>query len=237
MISQTLSNLARTLLNGCTTFVQRECVLCGAPSGGARLCPGCRGDLPANGTSCPICAGPGEGRVCGACLQDPPPYDRCIAALRYEFPADELIQALKYRGELMLAPVLADILARAVAHAPRPDVILPLPLSDARLRQRGFNQAGEIARPLARRLGVRLDLETLVRVRDTAPQVQLSAAERNRNVRDAFACRSTVAGLHVAVVDDVMTSGATLREAAKALKRAGAAEISLWVVARALPGK
>lgn len=237
MISRPLSNWARAFVNGCTTFVQRECVLCGGASGDGRLCPGCRGDLPVNGASCPVCAGPGEGRVCGACLQDPPPYDRCIAALRYEFPADELIQALKYRGELMLAPVLADLLARAVAHAPRPDVILPLPLSPARLRERGFNQAGEIARPLARRLDVRLDLDTLVRVRDTAPQARLSAAERSRNVRGAFACLSRLAGLHVAVVDDVMTSGATLSEAAKALKRAGAAEVSLWVVARALPGK
>jgi ComF family protein len=182
-----------------------------------------------------VCAGPGEGRVCGECLKTPPPYDRAIAALRYEFPADELIQALKYQGRLELAPVLADFLARALAHAPRPDRLLPMPLFPARARARGFNQAVEIARPLARRLDIPLDTTSLERVRDTEPQARLSAAERRRNVRGAFVCRETVAGLHVALVDDVMTSGATLTEAALAVRRAGAAEVSLWVVARALP--
>lgn len=235
MISSMLSNLTRGLLNSCTKFAQEECVLCGAPSGRERVCPGCGADLPWNAPACPVCGSPGEGRVCGACLREPPTYDRCIAALHYAFPADELIQALKYGGQLALAPVLADFLARAVAHAPRPDLLLPLPLHPARARARGFNQAVEIARALARRLDLRLDTGSLERIRDTAPQAQLSLAERRRNVRGAFACRKTLTGLHVAVVDDVMTSGATLNEAAKVLKQAGAAEVSLWVVARAAP--
>lgn len=235
MISPPLSNAVRSFLNNCTKFVQTDCILCGAPTAPGQVCPRCGADLPAQRGGCPVCGGPGEDRICGDCLRDPPPYTRCIAALRYEFPADELIQALKYRGELALAPILADWLARAVTHAPRPDVIVPMPLFPARARARGFNQATEIARPLARRLGLRLKTDSLRRIRDTAPQAQLSLVERSRNVRDAFACDKTMAGLHVALVDDVMTSGATLREAARALKRAGAAEVSLWVVARALP--
>ncbi|MEO1767014.1 ComF family protein [Thiobacter aerophilum] len=226
-----------SFLNNCSQLVQSDCVLCGAPTAQGQVCPRCGAALPVSSGGCPVCAGPGEDRICGDCLREPPPYTRCIAALRYEFPADELIQALKYRGALALAPILAEWLARAVAHAPRPDLIIPMPLFPARARARGFNQATEIARPLAHRLGVRLDTTSLSRIRDTAPQAQLSLPERRRNVRDAFACARTVAGLHVALVDDVMTSGATLREAARALKRAGAAEISLWVVARALPRK
>lgn len=234
MISTMLSNVARVLVNSRSNLDRPECILCGAPADGDHVCAACGADLPIHGGGCPVCGSPGEGRVCGECLREPPSYDRCIAALHYAFPADELIQALKYGGQLALAPVLADFLARAVAHAPRPDLLLPMPLFPARARARGFNQATEIARALARRLGLPLDTTSLERIRDTAPQARLSAAERRRNVRDAFACRATVAGRHVAVVDDVMTSGATLNEAARAIKRAGAAEVSVWVVARAL---
>lgn len=235
MISLPLSNLAWRIVNNCARIVQTDCVLCGARTDRDGVCAACGSSLSAGPAGCPVCAGPSGGEICGECLKDPPAYARCIAALRYEFPADELIQALKYQGRLELAPVLGDFLARAVSHAPRPDVLLPMPLAPERLRARGFNQAVEIARWLARRLSLRLDTTSLTRVRDTAPQARLSLDERQRNVRDAFVCRETIAGLHVAIVDDVMTSGATLREAAKAAKHAGAAEVSLWVVARALP--
>jgi ComF family protein len=186
-----------------------------------------------------VCAGPGgiadAPEVCGACLKQPPAYDRCVAALRYAFPTDRLIQALKYRGQLALAGLLADLLAEAVRAAPRPDVLVPLPLHPERARERGFNQSAELARPLARALGLALDTAGLVRTRNTAPQAALPVDDRQRNVRGAFSCGASFAGKHVALVDDVMTSGATLNAAAKALKRAGATEVSLWVAARALP--
>jgi len=236
MISERLSNAARKLLNNCSNFVRQDCVLCGAASGGDLLCPPCRADLPRAGApACPVCAGPSDGHTCGGCLREPPAYARCIAALRYGFPADALIQALKYRSQLALARLFAEVMGTAVAHAPRPDALLPMPLHPDRARSRGFNQATEIARPLARRLNIPLDATSLARIRDTAPQATLPLEERLRNVKGAFRCADAVAGKRVALLDDVMTTGATLNEAAKALKRAGATEVSLWVVARALP--
>ena len=238
MISASLSNVSRTLVDNCLKFVRQDCVLCGAASGSALLCPDCRRELPRpSSATCPVCGGPGDrldrGRACGSCLKQPPAYDRCIAALRYAFPADELIQALKYGKRLALAKLLADTLTDAVAGAPRPDVIVPLPLHPDRARARGFNQAMEIAKPLARHLGLPIEAARLARTRNTAPQASLSLDDRRHNVKNAFACAGTWDGRHVALIDDVMTSGATLHEAAKALKRAGAAEVSLWVAARA----
>ncbi|MCA1978111.1 MAG: ComF family protein, partial [Thiobacillus sp.] len=133
------------------------------------------------------------------------------------------------------APLLADCLANAVAQAPRPDVLVPMPLHPARIRERGFNHAAEIARGVAHRLGCPLDLQACTRVRDTPPQMALKYEARRRNVRGAFACRAEVGGRHIALVDDVMTTGTSLDELATTLKRAGAREVSCWVVARALP--
>ena len=184
---------------------------------GAQLCPRCA--LPAPG-----------GALCGRCLAEPPDYDATIAALAYEFPADALVHALKFRGELSLAPLLAALLKERIS-TPRPDVLIPVPLSAARLRERGYNQALEIARHLPGRL----DFSACVRARDAAPQMDLPWTERQRNVRGAFACTRSLAGACIAVVDDVMTTGATLEEMARTLKRAGAARVVNWVVARTLP--
>lgn len=240
MISEHLSNTVRGILNSCLNFVPQDCVLCGGASGRALLCAPCQAELPYLAVNaCPVCAGPtgsaGDGQVCGACLSRPPAYARCVAALRYAFPADALIQALKYRNQLPLARLFAAVLADVAANAPRPDVLLPMPLHPHRARARGFNQATEIARLLARDLRIPLDTNSLVRIRDTAPQATLPLHERQRNVKGAFSCSGTLAGRHVALLDDVMTSGATLNEAARTVLRAGAAEVSLWVVARALP--
>lgn len=243
MISATLSNSIVRFLDSCLQFVQQDCVLCGAGSGADLLCGACRPELPrAPAPACSVCAGPipiyteaGDGHVCGVCLTHPPAYDRAFAALSYGFPADELIQTLKYRSQLALARLFAELLGQAVRAAPHPDLLIPMPLHPHRARERGFNQAAEIARPLARSLGIALDTASLSRTRNTPAQAALPLDRRHGNVKGAFACTEAVAGKHVAVVDDVMTSGATLHEAAKALKQAGAAEVSLWVVARALP--
>jgi ComF family protein len=246
MISNALSNPIRRFIYSCLKFAQQDCVLCGAGSGTDLLCAGCRPELPrAPAPACPLCAGPigagpvyaepGDQHVCGTCLTHPPAYDRTFAALSYGFPTDELIQALKYRSQLPLAPLFAELLGQIVGKAPRPDRVIPLPLHPDRARERGFNQATEIAKPLAKTLGIAFDTTSLTRARNTAAQAALPLERRHRNVKGAFTCAETVAGMHVAVVDDVMTSGATLNEAAKALKQAGAAEVSLWVVARAVP--
>ncbi|UXH77680.1 ComF family protein [Roseateles amylovorans] len=175
---------------------------------------------------------------CGHCLRRPPPLDRCIAAQDYLFPWDRLLQAFKFQERLALAPVLADRLHQALDHEHArdplrpPDLILPIPLSDSRLRERGYNQSQLIGQTLARRRQCRLCVHSLIRVRDTGHQARLSLAERRGNLRGAFAVVRPVRGLRVAVLDDVMTSGATVFEAAATLRRAGAAEVHAWTVAR-----
>jgi ComF family protein len=213
------------------------CLLCGADARHGSLCAGCRADLPWHSQPhCPRCATvTPEGRLCGACLKHPPAFDRTVAALAYLFPVDRLIPRLKYHGRLALAPLLGECLAEAVATAPRPDLLIAMPLHPVRLRERGFNHAGEIARETARRLAVPLDAAVCTRIRDTPPQMGLKHEARRRNVRGAFACTGDVRGRHVGLVDDVMTTGTSLDELAATLKRAGAAEVTCWVVSRALP--
>jgi ComF family protein len=232
-----LSNFfAKKLYSGLRLLLPPHCLLCGAASGDAIACAACRRELPALGAACPRCALPSIGAaVCGDCFVRPPPLDFAVAAFRYAFPVDRMIQALKYRGTLAMADGLADALAIAVRRAgiARVDALVALPLAAARQRARGFNQAGEIARPLAAALAVRLD-GGLARVRATPPQASLAWRERAQNVRGAFAAEHPFSGARVAIVDDVMTTGATLHAAARALRAAGAREVGAFVVARAL---
>ena len=218
-------NIARVLFGG-------SCFLC---RGAARelLCGACDADLPRLSRAlCPRCAleSP-RGELCGRCLSQAPAYDATRAALAYDFPADALVQALKFRGELALAPLLAALLAERL-RAERVDLVVPVPLSAERLRRRGYNQAVEIARHLP---GGKLELTLCERTRDAPPQMELPYEARQRNVRGAFRCRRPLAGATLAVVDDVMTTGATLDEIARTLKAAGAGRVVNWVVARTMP--
>ena len=217
--------------------IPHTCLLCGGDAGRDRLCEGCRDDLPWHRMPhCPQCALPtADGQLCGACLKRSPAFGRTRSALSYRFPVDQLIQRLKYNGRLAVAPVLGDLLARHVESAPRPDLLIPMPLHPSRIRERGFNHASEIGRHVAINLGLPLDTSLCQRVRDTPPQVALAYDARRRNVRGAFICSSDVSGKRVAVIDDVMTTGTSLDELAKTLKQAGAAEVEAWVVARTLP--
>ena len=175
---------------------------------------------------------------CGRCLRKAPPLSRCIAALDYAFPWDALLQRYKFNEALELGPALVDRLDAALdaAAAQRPDWLLPVPLSARRLQERGYNQSWEIARALARRRGIACAEAMLVRVRDTAHQLQLAPEARAANVRDAFIVDprhlTRLRDRHVALLDDVMTTGATLHELAHALLRAGAASVDAWVLAR-----
>jgi ComF family protein len=176
--------------------------------------------------------------ICGGCLLEPPPYASALAAVTYGFPWDRLVAGFKYRAALDVAPALVELLLgaqRRSAAAP-PSLLLPVPLHAARLRERGYNQAWELARRLGRRLGCRADPSLLLRIRDTPRQLALAPAGRAANVRGAFALeprrREEVRGRSVTVVDDVMTTGATAAEIARVLLAAGAARIDVWVVAR-----
>jgi ComF family protein len=185
--------------------------------------------------ACPHCALPTyDGNICGHCLKKSPAFTHTTAAFTYAFPVDVLVQALKYSGNLAAAGPLTDALAQRVTNCALPDLLIPMPLYLTRLKERGFNQSVEIAKILAARLNVPIALDACTKVRDTAPQASLPLKERSSNVKGAFACNVDLSGKRIAIVDDVMTSGATVNELAKTLAKHGAAEISVWVVARAV---
>ena len=211
----------------------QDCLLCQAASGDRLLCEACERELPSAASACPRCALSGSNDMeCGTCLANPPHYDRSCAAFVYAYPVDALIQELKYGGQLTLAGLFAHKLHQRIGAGNDCDLIVPLPLHPARLAARGFNQAAEIAKVLSRLRGTAMDAQLARRVRDTVPQTGLPWAERAANMRAAFACERDLAGCRVAVVDDVMTTGATLDEFARTLKRSGAARVENWIVAR-----
>jgi ComF family protein len=234
-----VSNSRRGFLNVCLDFVRscwpQACVLCGAQTRGGTLCAPCTADLPwLPHARCTVCALPlASGSICGACINRPPRFDRVEAPFAYRFPVAPLIHALKYGGRLALARTLGEALAQAV---PRDaDAIVPMPLARGRLAERGFNQALEIARMVAARTGIPLLPLACRKLVDTPPQATLPWKDRAKNVRRAFACDADLTGQRIAVVDDVLTTGATLNELARVLRKAGAAEVAGWVVARTLP--
>ncbi len=227
-VDQWLRQAARTLFSP-------RCLLCAeAGHAGRDLCAACTRALPWNRSACLRCAIPlPHLDVCGACLQKPPPVRETHAALVYGFPLDRLVPRFKFHRDLAAGRLLAELMVEGFADLPRPDALVPVPLHRDRLRQRGYDQALELAKPLARVLRMPLLADALVRTRATAPQSELDAGARQRNLRRAFAVRDGAAmPAHVALVDDVMTTGATLHAAAKILRRAGAVRVDAWVCAR-----
>lgn len=224
-------SLGRRVLDA---LLPQDCMLCAAPSGDRQVCVDCSAELPWLGETCPRCALPTPGaRVCGRCVATPPAFDATVACFAYEYPLDRLVQALKYGHRLALSRWFGEVLVGRVGAA-TVDRVVAMPLHRARLAERGFNQSLEVARHAARGIGAPLDAETVRRVIATAPQVDLPLDARARNVRGAFACGDRLDGARVAVVDDVMTSGATLDELARTLKESGAASVVNWVIARAV---
>lgn len=223
-----------------------SCALCGQ-TGSAVLCAGCRQRyFSSQQRRCMQCgiallstARAATQPRCGNCLKHEPAFDTTVVVTDYLAPADQLVLALKFGARLALAPVCAEMMAEAIQqqHAqPLPTVLMPVPLGRARLQERGFNQSLEIARPLARRLGIVLAPQLMLRVRDTTPQATLPVDERHRNMRRAFVVPSTsmnlVRGRHIGVVDDVMTTGETLGEIAATLKHFGARRVTNIVFSR-----
>lgn len=211
---------------GCTATI--------AP-GGRDLCPACTHGLPWNRCACLRCGLPLPlpAEACGRCRRRSPPLTETHAVFRYEAPLDRLLPRLKFHDDLAAGRLCADLMAEALAGAARPEALIPLPLHRRRLRSRGFDQTLELARPLAHGLALPLRDDLLTRVRDTAPQSRLDATARRRNLKGAFAVRPDIAlPAHVALIDDVMTTGATLHAAADALLRAGVARVDAWVCAR-----
>ena len=226
----------------------QDCLLCAGVSHAGVVCAGCQADLPAAPQpACPQCAlvTPLAAK-CGRCLKHAPHYDATVAAFAYAAPADDLIQRLKYRNGIIIAPLLAANIAERIAkrrrempEEPPPDCLLAMPLHPLRLRERGYNQSLLLAQRLSDALHVPLWHDIVERATHTPPQAELPWKERARNINGAFRTvgfvEARLGGRHVAVVDDVMTTGATLNELAKVLKAAGAARVTNYVVARTLP--
>jgi ComF family protein len=219
-----------------------RCVLCldpGQPPA-LDLCAACASDLPALGSACIRCgvAWPGSEDApspCPRCAAAPPPYAAVLAPYAYAWPVDALVRSFKYHGQLPHGRVLGTLLAEAVQArgAPLPELLVPVPLHPQRERERGYNQAWELARVVGRLLDVPVAATLCVRTRATPPQASLDAAARRANLAAAFAVRRPPAARHVALVDDVLTTGATLAALASALLAAGVRRVDAWTVARA----
>ncbi len=219
------------------SFWPASCVLCGGndPSG-RDLCPPCAGELPYAAGACHVCGlGLSQAGVCGNCLKHPPAYDHTLAVFEYCSPVDRMVQGLKFSGRLYFGRILGQMMAECIADRcdKRPDCIVPVPLHARRLRERGFNQAQELARPVAQALGLPLDVHLCQRARSTAPQTGLDAKSRQKNLKGAFTVTRENAYRHVALLDDVMTTGSTMEALAAELKRSGVERVDVWLCARA----
>jgi len=213
-----------------------HCVLCGMVTADrAGLCPGCAERIMLCAPACPRCGRAMQSsRICGDCQKSPPFHDEVIFAAAYTGAAGQLIREFKFGHKLYAGPALASLLLRRLgATGCHADIVAPVPLHASRLWRRGYNQSAELAAYLCRRLHVSLQRSLLTRIRATAPQTSLAEKQRRKNVRNAFKLNQDVSGKQVAIVDDVMTTGSTVNEIARVLKKAGAAKVSVWVVARA----
>jgi len=237
----------KALVYKCTN-INHSCLLCGEPAEqGYPLCVACEQELPWLDEQCLRCALPlpMAGLTCAQCSRRPPAFDQVIAPWHYGFPLDTLISRFKHNSQWPLGRLMAEMLSLNLRHRfqeglPRPDLLLPVPLARRRLRERGFNQAGMLGRWLSKALAIECDEQLLLRTRDTPAQQHLDARARRRNLHRAFTLASEAAleGKHVAVVDDVLTTGATAQAIAQLLRQAGAHRIDVYCLARtAKPGQ
>jgi len=203
------------------------------------LCQGCQQDLSTDYTACARCALPlpamGYDLVCGHCQAQAPHYRKAYSYAVYAPPLDRMIQQLKFQQKLHYARLLGSLMAKDIAkrHLDVPDLLIPVPLHNQRLRERGYNQALELARPIAKELGVPLDIYSCKRSRATQEQSSLHARQRGSNVRGAFEVSGILRGRSITIIDDVMTTGSTVSELAKQILQAGAVSVDVWVCARA----
>lgn len=226
----------------------QPCILCG--DDGQKLsclCKACQDELPYIKSACTTCGLPlntsanlgayeeTSNEICGACITSPPPSGHCISVLHYDSPVDYLIKHMKYHNQLSIADLMGKLIANKVKQQGKslPEQIIPIPLHIDRLLQRGYNQAIEIGKTASRELNIPLNLTDCARVRSTTPQFDLPASERGSNIKGAFEISSQMKSKHVALIDDVMTTGSTVREVAHVLLKSGVTQVDIWVCARA----
>jgi ComF family protein len=226
----------------CLGLFKQDCVLCDAQldaleSNTHAVCRACRNDLPWHpNASCPQCGLASDGNVCGSCLNNPPDFDATHAVFLYDYPIDAMMVRYKYGQMLHLNATFGQLLAQKVANHTL-DLVIPMPMHPARMQERGFNQAHEIAKVITKHCREKLDIQSVARIKLTPPQASLPLKDRVKNIKGAFKANANLSGKRIAIVDDVMTTGASLNELAKTLKKAGASRVECWVVARTLPHK
>jgi len=218
-------------------FLNQPCVLCGAKGQASLcLCEGCLNELPFITQCCRTCGIPLTKSTthCGACITQPPPATYCMSLLHYQEPVDYLIKRMKYHNQLPIANSLGQLLIDKLQHSaePLPELIIPVPLHPDRLQQRGYNQATEIARPISRALKIPLSIKDCVRTRNTVPQFDLPSNQRSKNMQNAFAITRPILAKHVAIIDDIMTTGSTVWALTHTLLKAGVKRVDIWVCAR-----
>lgn len=223
-------------------ILSANCLLCDAhQTKDHALCAPCLDDLPWQAaTSCPQCGLSSNGEICGSCLSTPPYFDATYAVFLYQYPIDKLIQRYKYGNALHLSHTFGALLSDKTRHiCADMDLIIPMPMHPTRLKQRGFNQALEIAKITHKLLQnnspIKLDYCNVIRQTLTPPQASLPLKDRVNNIKGAFKVNADFSGKRIAIVDDVMTTGASLNELAKTLKQAGAMHVECWVIARTPP--
>lgn len=213
----------------------RRCLYCGGPSNEISICPACTNSLPWIGQACPGCARPQnfEG-LCRRCLKKPMPFDFAWAAFQLDSPVRQAIHTMKYGAGFLQAHLLGQLFAQKLGRRalPLPELIVPVPLHCRRLLVRGYNQSLELALTIRRSLEIQVEAGLARRVRATPDQIGQSRSQRQKNLRGAFSVDARVAGKHIALLDDVMTTGATLAELAHVARRAGATRIEAWAIAR-----
>ena len=222
------------------SFLPYTCVVCDLPGSGRQdLCVLCNNDLPWLQTACQHCAQPlanTEAISCGHCLKYPPFFDRTLALFHYHIPVDQFIIRLKFQNKLLYGKLLGELFLEklmVLGIKEKPDFILPVPLHKQRLCERGFNQALEIARPIAKAMKIPIATTLAQRIRDTKAQSLIPADQRYKNIKNSFVITENLVEKHIAIIDDVMTTGHTVNELSKALRKAGAAKIDVWCCARA----
>ena len=230
------------LKNSLSGLISKQCLLCLSPTLNTHLlCSDCETDLPVNATRCVLCAIPfsemqtsENSLICGKCQKNPPHYTTSLIPHLYASPLKELIGHLKFHGNLSYAPLLAQTFVSSLKHRQNnlPECIIPVPLHQQRLRERGFNQALELARIIAKQLHIPVDYTLCQRNKATPFQSGLSAKQRKQNLKGAFNVEKTQLYKHVAIFDDVVTTGTTVNELAKQLRQSGVETIEVWAIAR-----
>lgn len=232
MMAKVIKNILKKISN---IILPPVCILCSQKTyRKIDLCHACENDLECIKNPCVICGNhlPENTNICGQCLKRQPAFDETTAPLSYEMPTTKLITGLKFHHHLINAKILGALLNKYLTQAENPDVIIPVPLHKKRLRHRGFNQAIEIAKPISKALNIPIDRFSCRRIRNTESQTLIKAKLRRKNVKNAFRINPNFKACHVAIVDDVLTTGNTVNELASALKKAGVKKVSVWSSAR-----